>query len=527
MKQGKISVNFVMQRNALLGCNIYQARPDIYTQIEHAAVVTYAAKAAGIHESDMLATLEALVDAFSYYVCNGHSFKLDGVGTFSLSLSAATADPTNPVAATGAAAVQSLGINFLPDKSLKELLSSTSLETKASNPNSLVEMESPFVTSISSENYNVSLFGMGLTKGFFLEKGTITVKGYNLSKTTKVVVKGDTDKVANLVPSMINKSQTVALCAYNGEPIEQVNKVELYEGATMIAEYNISGSATAGLLVQIGASVIASGAVLAAGSYTITVRGTQVNTLAVKLDDVPLPAYSSTASRITFTNVSLTQGTHKLTVGEVEYTLNVTAEAQPNVTRLTANGITVPNGGSSSMRSGDSYTMIASGNNLNLLSASDITTTGHLTISNVSVSSTQVQFTCTVESDYTGAASIKIGNFFTVNVTVSDAEQSITAIEGVSNNGTVNHKGSVNLSIEGNYDLSRVKAYVARQSNPSAASVSAGVTINVERKWLVIDSSKDSGLTYSSIVYLRDGDTTLFTLKLTYSEESDMPPVYE
>ena len=64
MKQGKISVNFVMQRNALLGCNIYQARPDIYTQIEHAAVVTYAAKAAGIHESDMLATLEALVDAF-------------------------------------------------------------------------------------------------------------------------------------------------------------------------------------------------------------------------------------------------------------------------------------------------------------------------------------------------------------------------------------------------------------------------------------------------------------------------------
>lgn len=527
MKQGKIAVNFVMQRNALLGCNIYQARPDIYTQIEHAAVVTYAAKAAGIHESDMLATLEALVDAFSYYVCNGHSFKLDGVGTFSLSLSAATADPTNPVAATGAAAVQSLGINFLPDKSLKELLSSTSLETKASNPNKLVEMENPFISSISSENYSVSLFGMGLTKGFFLEKGTITVKGYNLSKTTKVVVKGDADKVANLVPTMINKSQTVALCGYSGEPIEQVSKVELYEGATMVAEYNISGSATAGLLVQIGSSVIASGAVIAAGSYTITVRGTQVNTLAVKLDDAPLPAYSATASKVTYTNVSLTQGTHKLVVGEVEYTLNVTAQAQPNVTRLTANGITVPNGGSSSMRSGDSYTMIASGNNLNMLSASDITTGGHLTISNVSISSTQVQFTCAVAADFSGATSIKIGNYFTVNISVQEADANITAIEGVSNNGTVEFSGSVNLSIEGNYDLSRVKAYVARQSNPSAAAQSAGVTINTDRKWLVIDSSKDSGLTYNSIVYLRDGDTTLFTLKLTYKEESDLPPVYE
>ena len=513
-----------MQRNALLGCNIYQARPDIYTQIEHAAVVTYAAKAAGIHESDMLATLEALVDAFSYYVCNGHSFKLDGVGTFSLSLSAATADPTNPVAATGAAAVQSLGINFLPDKSLKELLSSTSLETKASNPNSLVEMESPFLTSISSENYNVSLFGMGLTKGFFLEKGTITVKGYNLSKTTKVVVKGDNDKVANLVPSMINKSQTVALCGYSGEPIEQVNKVELYEGATMIAEYNISGSATAGLLVQIGTSVIASGAVIAAGSYTITVRGTEVKSIAVKLDDVPLQAYSATASKVTFTNVSLTQGTHKLTVGEVDYTLNVTAQAQPNVTRLTANGITVPNGGSSSMRSGDSYTMIASGNNLNLLTASDITTTGRLTISNVTISSTQVQFTCAVDADFTGAASIKIGNFFTVNVTVSNAEQAITALDGIRNNGSFTLNDTASLAIEGNYDLSRVTVFVARSSNPSAASQSAGAWIDQERKWLKLDASKDSGLKSPSIIYLRDGDTTLFTLNTTYTHQEE---VYE
>ena len=323
---------------------------------------------------------------------------------------------------------------------------------------------------------------------------------------------------------MINKSQTVALCSYSGEPIEQVNKVELYEGATMIAEYNISGSATAGLLVQIGTSVIASGAVIAAGSYTITVRGTEVKSIAVKLDDVLLQAYSATASKVTFTNVSLTQGTHKLTVGEVEYTLNVTAEAQPNVTRLTANGITVPNGGSSSMRSGDSYTMIASGNNLNKLSASDITSTGHLTISNVTISSTQVQFTCAVDADFTGATSIKIGNFFTVNVNVSDAEQAITALDGIRNNGSFTLNDTASLAIEGNYDLSRVTAFVARQSNPSAASQSAGVWIDLEKKWLKLDASKDSGLKSPSIIYLRDGDTTLFTLNVTYTHQEE---VYE
>lgn len=519
MKQGKITVNFVLQRNALLDCNIYTARPDIYTQIEHAAVVTYAAKAAGIHESDMLATLEALVDAFSYYICNGHSFKLDGVGTFSLALNAATADPTNPVAATGAAAVQSIGINFLADKALKQLLTETSIATKASNPNELAEMTAPKVSSLSSQNYGLSLYGMGLTKGFYLEQGSITVKGYNLSKDTKVVVKGDTDKVANLVPTEINKSQTVALCTYAGEPIEQVNKVELYEAGTMIAEYNISGAAAAGLSVQIGSSVIASGAVVTAGAYTITVRGTEVGAMAVKLDNKPLTPSSSTASKVTFTNVSLTEGTHKLVVGDTEYTLNVTAQAQPNVTRLTANGVTVVNGGNSTMRSGDSYTMIASGTNLDLLPVSDITTSGHLSISNVTISATQVKFTCTVEDGWTGSCTINIGGYFVVNVDVQEAADGITTVGGVANNGSQQFGGDATLAIEGNYDLSRVKAYVALQSNPSSASESAGVTIDADGKQLIIDSSQDSKLINSIIIYLRDGETTLFTLKLNLGFE--------
>ena len=142
----------------------------------------------------------------------------------------------------------------------------------------------------------------------------------------------------------------------------------------------------------------------------------------------------------------------------------------------------------------------------------------------MTISSTQVQFTCTVEADYTGAASIKIGNYFTVNVTVSDAAEGITTVGDVSNNGSITHNSYANFSIAGNYDLSRVKAYVARQSNPSAAAESAGVSINVERKWLHLDKDLDSGLTSPSIVYLRDGDTTLFTLNLTYVEQEE---VYE
>ena len=80
------------------------------------------------------------------------------------------------------------------------------------------------------------------------------------------------------------------------------------------------------------------------------------------------------------------------------------------------------------------------------------------------------------------------------------------------------------MAIEGNYDLSRVTAFVARRSNPSAASQSAGVWIDLEKKWLKLDASKDSGLKSPSIIYLRDGDTTLFTLNVDYTSQEE---VYE
>ena len=145
-------------------------------------------------------------------------------------------------------------------------------------------------------------------------------------------------------------------------------------------------------------------------------------------------------------------------------------------------------------------------------------------ISNVTINSTQVQFTCAVDADFTGATSINIGSFFTVNVTVSNAEQAITALDGIRNNGSFTIRDTASLAIEGNYDLSRVTAFVARKSNPSAASQSAGVWIDLQKKWLKLDVSKDNGLKSPSVIYLRDGDTTLFTLNVTFTTE---PEVYE
>lgn len=515
MRQGKVTVNYVLQRNALLNRNIYTARPEIYTQIDHAAIVAYAAKAAGIHESDMLTTLEALVDAFSYYICNGHSFKLDGIGTFSLSLNAASADPTNPMAATGASAVQSVGINFLADKSLKMLLSQTSVTTVASNPSKLVEEVSPILTSISSQNYSLNCIGMGLTKGFYLERGPITFKGYNFTMDTKIVISGSDGEPVTILPMVVSKAQNYMTSRYEGTPIPTVTKVTLYEGEQKIAEYDVTGTAAGETTVSIGNVIASDGAAIVTGTYDITVRGSEVGGVVVKLDNNPLTATTSTATRLVFKNVLLSVGSHVLKVDEKEYNLNVTAEATANVTQLTSNGVSVPNNGTSTMISGHTYSMVASGNNLSLINKAEITAGNGLTLSGIQITDTQIKFACSVAGGYEGASSINIGSYFKVNITVPSGEEKINTIGGVSNNGTLNPNDNESYDIVGTKDLAGVAAYVAPASNPSATKVSAAVTVNAAQKKLIINKSADSTLPGEFIVYLREGETTLFTVNMS------------
>lgn len=515
MRQGKVTVNYVLQRNALLNRNIYTARPEIYTQIDHAAIVAYAAKAAGIHESDMLTTLEALVDAFSYYICNGHSFKLDGIGTFSLSLNAASADPTNPMAATGASAVQSVGINFLADKSLKMMLSQTSVTTVASNPSKLVEEASPILTSISSQNYSLNCIGMGLAKGFYLERGPISFKGYNFTMDTKVIISGTDGEPATIRPTFVNKAQNIMTSRYDGNPIPTVTKVTLYEGEQKIAEYDVTGAAAGETTVSIGNVIASDGAAIVTGTYDITVRGSEVGGVVVKLDNNPLTATTSTATRLVFKNVLLSVGSHVLKVDEKEYNLNVTAEATANVTQLTSNGVSVPNNGTSTMIAGHVYSMVASGNNLSLINKAQITAGNGLTLSGIQITDTQIKFACSVTEGYEGASSINIGSYFKVNITVPSGEEKINTIGGVSNNGTLNPNDNESYDIVGTKDLAGVVAYVAPTSNPSATRESAAVTVNASQKKLIINKSADSSLPDEFIVYLREGDTTIFTVNMS------------
>lgn len=191
MKQGKIVVNFKQQHNSLLGLRLYKGSLPMYTQIGKDETIAYASRAASIPQSTLAIVLEAMLDAFDYFLCNGHNIKFDGVGTFSLSLKARNASLFDANAKTGANAITALGINFLPDVNLKNLLTSIELvrNVEVSDEGDMTD----FVpVTIASGSDRFTLRGTGITTPCFnINPGDkIKLSGYNLPNTFVVTFDG-------------------------------------------------------------------------------------------------------------------------------------------------------------------------------------------------------------------------------------------------------------------------------------------------------------------------------------------------
>lgn len=219
--QGIIKAIFGLTNNMLIGHNVYLGRTDVYTTIGTDDIVAYAAKAASIPQSDIIVTMEAMADAFDYFLCNGHSFKLDGIGTFSLGVSAATADIDDEEAATGADAVRATRINFLPDSKMKALLSGVKV-TVSAEKNGLTEYTLPHPTSIKFGNKSLNVLMLDASLGMALAAGdSVTVKGYNLADGTIKIEGLGEEETINLVLTDI-KGETLA----TGRASKDFSKIE-------------------------------------------------------------------------------------------------------------------------------------------------------------------------------------------------------------------------------------------------------------------------------------------------------------
>lgn len=408
--EGKLNIKFQLQHNPVVGANVYIARPEIYSTIGLDAIVAYASKAAGISQSDMYVTLEALYDAFSYFLCNGHSFVLDGVGTFSLSIGTKASDATLDGIKVGADAVERVGINFLPAKELKVLLDNLSFETTAMNENHLVEIGATIGTSLKVGAYSTQLNPLDGSKAVAGMAGDIvTLRGYNFAENVSLVITGkmgeeNVSETINM--QLLSKKTRIEVQGRLTKSYDIINTVKVMVGEVQVALYDWTGAPIPTKTVAyIGGIKVTEGGNYSAANSALTVRG--ANGQVVTLDGEQIEPMEVNGTLSTYRN-SIGEGAHVLVVGPNTYNINITAAKIPNITMLSANGVTVASGGSSGVRAGQSYSFVANGQNTDLVKIQDITVPMGSVISNFSATSTQVKFTLTMGTE---GGLIRVANY--------------------------------------------------------------------------------------------------------------------
>lgn len=426
--EGIAHVKYVLVNNPIVGQNIYVPRPNIYSTIELSSIVEYASRAAGIEQSAMIQTLDALKDAFSYYLCNGHSFKIDGVGTFSLSMDTKAADAYDFDPVTGADAVNGLGVNFLPAKEIKDMLAKISIETTPENPNNLAEFTGIIASRIALGSKSVSLLGHKDSDALFGSAGaTVELGGFNLKDGLSVVIAGlnGEDEVSDAITlGGVRRSCNIAFGRLT-KSFSKVTSVTVMDGDVVIGSWQFNGEGTAGLVdVYLGSQPVLNGSVFTVGASPLTIRG-NVEGLVVTLDGETLTPASATSTMLTF-NKAIGVGTHTLTVGETTITFKVSAEAVANVSTLSANGVTVNNGGSSPVRNGQTYNMVANGTNLAGITAKDISVPSGMSVANIQASADRVTFVLSVSASAL-AGKMSIANYeCTLTITAPEVRPNLT-----------------------------------------------------------------------------------------------------
>lgn len=329
--EGLIRINFNLQESPAVGRKIYVARPENYSTIGLDAIVAYAAKAAGITQSDMYVTLDALYDAFQYFICNGHSFKLDGVGTFSLSVRTKSGLASDEEVLVGADAVDSVGINFLPSVELKKLLEDLSISLATRNENNLTEDATIFARSLKIGAWSLNAITFDNTRaanakvgekfvisGYNLEKGMVaeitgndgatavseTIPLKLLSEKTQIEAEGVFTKKYTIVTKVVIKKDSNVLFTFDwsGAPIPP-EKPTTGGGSGSGQPSNPGGETSVKKTITVLASPSNGGNVTGGGQYTV---GQQVTLTAS-------PAYGYTFSKWDDNNTSATR---QITVSE-------------------------------------------------------------------------------------------------------------------------------------------------------------------------------------------------------------------
>lgn len=487
--KGKINVDFTMRYIGALRANRIVANPNRYSTINYKDIVTYAARAAHVPESSIEVAMDALYDALSYFVLNGHNVKIDGLGTFFFGINAYAEEQ---IENAGADAIHRLKIGYLPEKDLREAMNNVAVTTTYTNPGNLAIDES-VPASINEYGWmrtqtdkNVNFFGEGRTVQVPKAGLYLRLTGARLNQLDQIIANmdymltedgeqgyADTEVSAQIVA----KSAKTVIAYVPYPPIEDESLVygDCYMTRLIIRGLNADEETYQVARVDLSHPWAANPII----ARNISVRDYKTNDIIKILKGEPMVAVAGhdvlrvgfvganmtlAPSKINFTNCTAewvnagaSVAVAKLSniVGDVVvsttipeglnlYPLPLTivvgqASTDPVVTSLSANGISVANGGSSTVLAGQSYNFAFAGANLGGLTQSNLVVPQGATISNFAATASQVSFRLTIGEEGGNIGIIYNGaSLFSVSVTIpANISASITSIGGVGNNGTV------------------------------------------------------------------------------------------
>lgn len=456
--KGKITVNFALRYVAAIAKNRYVALPLRYSTIAYKDIVYYAAKAAHVPESSVEVAMDALYDALSYFVLNGHNVKIDGLGTFAFGINAYAQDD---ISAAGADAVHNMKVMYLAEMSLRQMLNNVAINTQITNPNGL-PVDDTAIAEVSgilyrvgnSMNWRQASFGAQVAVP--AEGITVRISGVRMSRqSVSATINGSasieatlSDRTAKSLEYLITRSTDAAT---------YLSDIVIVDGATNIGtyRYSVPGSTHSYInkLVMNGVDVTSKPspvAVVSASPNLLNIYGANMQNVTANFTNCTALLQSSSAAMLQYRITAVT-GNVVMTCNDDDNTTKTfvfsgtgggggsSSSSDPVVTSLSANGISVENGGSSTVQAGQSYNFVFAGANLGGVRQSDLIVPTGATISNFAASANQVSFTLTIGSEG-GTIGIRVNGAtaFSVSVTIpTNINASITSIGGVANNGTL------------------------------------------------------------------------------------------
>ena len=430
MKKGQLNVGYKGRRIAFNNTEKLVGQVIRYTTIAYAAIVAYAAKAAGVPESSIAMAMEALFDAMNFFVLNGHSVQIPNLGTFYLCVSVKSSASEAEFTANFAQNLRRVSIRFLPDPELKAMIASTAINTLVDDGGYISEG----IISVTS-----ALFGQGSTlvpmnpgRAYALDRltrlvfnGTRLTKNYLGATPLLVVVMDDAGVETSVRPAGTLLSDSYNTLTFNIKEFKKINRDAKYiksfvlsdADGNVVVERTFAGIPAAPYIsavvvdkmpAQIGATM----PYVEGEAVKVKIFGCHLSEATeIKVGTIELTVGVASDTQIVGTFMPPSSGNYPVSVKSATseasvYNLSFGQEAGVSVTSVTANGDALLNGAVTNITDGSNYLIAIAGQGLDALTAANFELPAGSSISFTSQSATQIN--ASLQNAHAGDFKIKV-----------------------------------------------------------------------------------------------------------------------